>query len=81
MQSWKGSILESWVNIAIGFAINFAANVILLPFIWNPAAPAKSAFIIGVWFTLISQVRQLLIRRVFNRITLPWNVEKPNANS
>lgn len=67
-QTWLGSIAESWVNIAIGFAINYAVNIAVLPFLWNPAKPLASAFWIGCVFTVISQVRQLVIRRYFNGI-------------
>ena len=56
------------MNIAIGFAINYTANILVLPFLWNPAKPLESAFWIGCVFTVISQVRQLVIRRYFNGI-------------
>lgn len=67
-QTWLGSIAESWVNIAIGFAINYTANIAVLPILWNPAKPLASAFWIGCVFTVISQIRQLMIRRYFNGI-------------
>jgi hypothetical protein len=67
MQTWWGSLVESWSNITVGFAINWTANICVLPLLWNPASPKLSAFYIGCVFTVISQVRQLVIRRWFNQ--------------
>ena len=67
-QTWLGSIVESWANIAIGFAINYAANLAVLPWLWDADSPLSSAFWIGCVFTVISQIRQLIIRRYFNGI-------------
>ena len=67
MQTWWGSIVEAKVNIAIGFAINFTANLLILPLFYGPvAANASKAFGLGVVFTFISLARQLVIRRWFN---------------
>lgn len=67
MQSKRRSIKEAWVNIAIGYSINYGANIVLLPLLWNPANPFLSAHAIGVAFTLISFVRQYVIRRWFTK--------------
>jgi hypothetical protein len=67
-QTWLGSIAEAKTNIAIGFGINYAANLVVLPLLFDPARPALSAFYIGIVFTVISVVRQLVIRRWFNGI-------------
>jgi len=65
-QSWWGSIAEAKTNILIGFGLNYGANCLLLPWLFDPAHTMRSAFYIGLWFTAISIVRQLVIRRWFN---------------
>lgn len=64
-QSMRDSMVESWVNIAIGFGINYAANMVVLPLAGLPVS-AGGAFLIGVIFTAISVVRSFAIRRWFN---------------
>lgn len=64
-QSMRGSIFESWANIVIGFGINFAANLIVLPMAGLPVT-AAGAFWIGSVFTAISIVRSFGLRRLFN---------------
>lgn len=67
-QSWLGSILEAKTNIAIGFALNFGLNCLLLPVMFDPAHAARSAFLLGLVFTVVSVIRQLVIRRWFNTV-------------
>lgn len=67
-QTWIGSIVEAKANIALGFGINYGANIIVLPLLYDPAHVALSAFYIGLVFTAISVTRQLIIRRYFNGI-------------
>lgn len=66
MQTKLGSIVESWSNIAIGFTINWTANITFLPLLWNPQSPKLSAFYIGLVFTVISFCRSFILRRYFN---------------
>jgi hypothetical protein len=66
MQTWLGSIVEMKTNIAIGFALNYAVNLAVLPLLWQPGSPFASAFWIGCVFTVVSVARQLIIRRWFN---------------
>lgn len=72
-QSFFGSLVEMKTNIAVGFTINYAVNLAVLPLLWNPAKPAASAFWIGCIFTVVSITRQLAIRRWFNSIKSNWN--------
>jgi hypothetical protein len=65
MQTRFGSFVESWANIAIGFAINFTANLLILPLFGLPVTPGD-AFGIGLVFTGISLARSYLLRRCFN---------------
>lgn len=70
-QSRRGSLIEAWANIVIGFGINFAANVMILPhFGFN--ATMGTLGIIGLIYTVISLVRSYCIRRWFNGSTVRW---------
>lgn len=66
-QSRRQSIIEAWVNIGIGFSINFAANLVLIPMMTDGHAVSASANWWGGWvYTSISVLRQYVIRRWFN---------------
>lgn len=65
-QTWWGSIVEAKTNIAVGFAINWIANMLVLPHFGFDTLTAAKAFGIGLVFTGISIARQLAIRRWFN---------------
>lgn len=75
MQSKLGSFIEAWANIAVGFAINFTANMMILPHFGFDITAGK-AFWIGVIFTVISLVRSYILRRWFNGLKFNWNKEK-----
>lgn len=64
-QTKFGSFIEAAANIAVGFAVNFTANMLVLPH-FGFAITAGKAFGIGVVFTVISLVRQYILRRWFN---------------
>jgi len=66
-QTRLGSFIESWANVAIGFAINWCANMAILPLFGFHVTGAQ-AFGIGVIFTVISVVRSYALRRAFNQI-------------
>ena len=64
-QTRLGSLIEAIVNVAIGFGINFVANLYVLPlFGFNVTIP--DALGIGLVFTAISIARSYVIRRWFN---------------
>ena len=64
-QTRLGSFIEAWANVAIGFGINFCANLIILPhFGFN--VTGGQAFGIGMFFTIISVARSYIVRRWFN---------------
>lgn len=71
-QSKVGSFAEAWANILVGFGVNFAANLVLLPMFGFSTLTARIAFEIGLVFTIISLVRSYVLRRVFNRIKSAW---------
>ena len=64
-QSRLGSFIEAWINVAIGFAINFCANLLILPLIGFHISMGQNLFI-GVLYTIISVARTYVIRRWFN---------------
>ena len=65
-QSPRESIVEAWVNIAIGFAINFCANLIVIPMMTGTTLSLANNFWGGWIYTSIAIVRQYVIRRWFN---------------
>lgn len=64
-QSRLGSLIEALINVAIGFAINFVANILILPLIGFHISVGQNLFI-GVLYTLISVARSYTVRRWFN---------------
>lgn len=64
-QSRLGSLVEACINVLIGFAINFVANLVILPLIGFQISVAQNLFI-GVLYTLISVARSYAVRRWFN---------------
>ncbi len=64
-QTRLGSFIEAWINVAIGFAINFCANLLILPLIGFHISIGQNLFI-GVLYTVISVARSYVIRRWFN---------------
>ena len=65
MQTKLGSFVEAWANIAVGFGINFVANMMVLP-LFGFHVTASDAFGIGLIFTAISLARSYVLRRWFN---------------
>lgn len=55
-----------WTNIAIGYTINFVANLVVFPMFGYNVSIADN-IVIGIIFTGISIVRQYVIRRWFNK--------------
>lgn len=64
-QTRLGSFIEACFNVAVGFAINFLANLAILP-LFGFHVTGVQALGIGVFFTVISVARSYLIRRFFN---------------
>ena len=65
-QSRRRSLLESFVNILVGYSINFTANLLIFPiFGWHISA--RENLTLGVIYTGISLVRSYGLRRFFNR--------------
>ena len=64
-QSRLGSLIESIVNILIGYGIAITSQVIIFPW-YGIHLPLQENMIIGMWFTLVSLLRSYCIRRWFN---------------
>ena len=64
-QSHISSLIEALVGTAIGFLINWTANIYILP-LYGFAVTGGQAFSMGLIFTVISVVRSYAIRRWFN---------------
>lgn len=64
-QSRVESLKEAWTNIAIGFGINYIANLTLLPLIGIRPGLVDN-FWLGCIYTAISLIRQFVVRRRFN---------------
>lgn len=62
LRSWK----EAWINIFIGYSINFVANLVVFP-MFGYNVTVHDNLIIGVIFTFISLARQYVVRRFMNK--------------
>lgn len=60
----RAALIEAWANICVGFGINLLANFLLLPLVGvHPSLSAN--FWLGWPYTVVSLVRQYVIRRWF----------------
>jgi hypothetical protein len=73
-QSRRGSLVESLVNILIGYCIAVASQLLLFPF-FSINIPLRSNLTIGGFFTLISLLRSYFLRRVFNLLMVRNNAK------
>jgi hypothetical protein len=65
-QTRRDSMIEAWTNIAVGFSVNFVANIFFLPLVGASFTLAEN-FWLGWIYTAVSVVRQYAIRRWYNR--------------
>ena len=59
------SLLESIVNIIIGYGVALVSQLLIFPLV-GINVPFSTNLWIGLWFTLISLARSYVIRRWFN---------------
>ena len=64
-QTKLGSIAEAWANIAVGFSINYVANLCIFPLFGMHISPLNN-FYMGCIYTVISLARSYVLRRWFN---------------
>ncbi|WP_206173688.1 hypothetical protein [Variovorax sp. RKNM96] len=62
-QTRMESFVEAWINVAIGFGINFVANLVILPAFGFTSLTLAANFAIGLVYTVISVARSYIIRR------------------
>jgi hypothetical protein len=68
MQRKVHSFIESWVNVAVGYGVALASQIVVFP-MFNIHVPLSSNIKIGGWFTVISIARSYCIRRWFTKRT------------
>jgi len=59
------SLLESVINIVIGFGVALTSQIVIFPLV-GVHVPIKTNLMIGLWMTLVSIIRSYTIRRWFN---------------
>lgn len=64
-QSRRGSVLEAFLNVSVGYWVAFAAQVISFP-LFGIHASVGDNLGIGAVFTVVSLVRSYCLRRAFN---------------
>lgn len=64
-QTKLGSLIESLMNIAIGYVVAILSQLVIFP-LFGIHVPLSTNLLIGVWFTVVSLVRSYVIRRWFN---------------
>lgn len=69
MQSRLGSLIESLVNVAIGYFIATTAQMWIFYMLGEPISWQTSS-IVGAFMTAVSIIRSYCLRRVFNHITI-----------
>ena len=74
MQTKRQSIIESLVNISIGYAVAIFSQLLIFP-LFHIHLPLHDNLLIGAYFTLISLVRSYLVRRLFNRQSASTSAE------
>lgn len=79
MQSKIGSLVESLINILIGFGIALGSQLLIFP-MYGVSIPLHDNVMITLWFTLISIARSYSLRRLFNRITV-WRMTRNAARN
>ena len=68
MQLKRHSLLESIINVAVGYGVALASQIVIFP-LYGMEVSLGENIQIGIWFTAISIVRSYVLRRTFNRWT------------
>ena len=68
-QTRRHSLLESCVNVAVGYLVAVGSQAVILPLFGIKIGLGESAEM-ALWFTAISIVRSYAVRRIFNHITV-----------
>ena len=65
MQSRLMSAVEASANVAVGYLVSVAANLLILP-LFGYDVSVFDSFAIGAAFTIVSLLRSYALRRFFN---------------
>ena len=60
------SLIESWVNIIVGYGMALLAQMTVFPLLGIPVRLDQN-ILIGLIFTAVSLARSYTLRRIFNR--------------
>lgn len=61
LQSRRAAIFEAWINIAVGFAVNYFINFLVFPLVGVQISAADN-WHMGLIYTLVSILRSYAIR-------------------
>jgi hypothetical protein len=64
-QSRVQSLIESITNVAIGYGVALASQLVIFP-LYGVHLSLQDNLAIGLWFTAVSIARSYVIRRWFN---------------
>ncbi len=64
-QTRLGSLIEAFINVLVGFTINYLANLLIFP-LFGMHISLTDNILMGLIYTAISIVRSYTIRRWFN---------------
>jgi len=65
-QSKKHSLIESLVNVLVGYGIALSAQMLIFP-LFGIRVSLRDNILIGLLFTVVSIARSYALRRLFNR--------------
>ena len=75
-QSRVLSAVESCANVAVGYLVALASQLLIFPW-FDIHIPFSSNLVIGGWFTLISLVQSDVLRRWFNGLKFVPSPARP----
>jgi hypothetical protein len=67
MQTRIQSLIESLINVAIGYGVALASQILIFP-LFEIRVSLSDNLLIGAFFTVISIIRGYTVRRMFNYI-------------
>ena len=67
MQTRRQSMIETCINVAIGYLVALLAQILVFP-MFDIHIPLSSNIAIGAIFTVVSIARSFAVRRLFNRL-------------
>lgn len=74
-QSKLHSVIEATTNICVGFSVNYLASLCIFP-LFHMHISLVDNFYMGLIYTVISLVRQYILRRYFNAWMVKLSIRK-----